>query len=252
MTALRLTDRVALVASGDMGFGLTHDFDSHVFLLGGGSEFALFDSGSGQDTAAVVEGIRQAGGEPAAVKFIFLTHAHADHAGGAAALRAITGARVCLGVDEADALRTADEVALGLRVAKRSGGYSRDFRLQACEVDVELTDGMGFMVGDSTVRAIATPGHSRGSFCYLVTAGAGLRTYLFAGDTVFEGGRLCLLNCPGSDLEGLRSSLPKLGRLGRIDALLPGHLSLRLSQGQKWIERAVKALKLMDLPPMIM
>ena len=41
---LWLTDRIAIVASGGNGFGLTHRSDCHVYLIDGGSEAALIDA----------------------------------------------------------------------------------------------------------------------------------------------------------------------------------------------------------------
>lgn len=47
---MRLAERVHLVASGQLGVGLTDDHDCHVYLLDGGAEYALVDAGGGRDT----------------------------------------------------------------------------------------------------------------------------------------------------------------------------------------------------------
>ena len=49
-------------------------------------------------------------------------------------------------------------------------------------VDVELTGGETFVFGDVRFQALATPGHTPGSVCYLMEHGS-LRT-LFSGDVI--------------------------------------------------------------------
>ena len=77
-----------------MGFGLTDDYDCHVYLLDGGDEHALVDAGGGRDPDAIVRLIAADGLDPRRVRTCFLTHAHADHAAGAAGLRERLGLRV--------------------------------------------------------------------------------------------------------------------------------------------------------------
>ena len=78
-------------------------------------------------------------------------------------------------------------------------------------------------VGEVRIRLIHTPGHTPGSQCFLVEAGAG-PGHLVSGDTLFLGscGRVDL---PGSDPEAMYHSLhDKLGRLPDETLLFPGHL----------------------------
>ena len=52
---MKLTDNVYLVGSGMLGFGLTDDYDCHMYLLDGGSEAALIDAGGGRDVSSVIK-----------------------------------------------------------------------------------------------------------------------------------------------------------------------------------------------------
>ena len=49
---MQLTEFVHLVGSGQSGFSLTDPLDCHVYLLDGGSELALIDTGVGRDVPA--------------------------------------------------------------------------------------------------------------------------------------------------------------------------------------------------------
>ncbi len=87
------------------------------------------------------------------VDYILETHVHADHVTGAKALKAETGAQT---------------------------GVSR--HCGASGFDRLLEDGDVIVFGNQVIRAIATPGHTPGSTCYL------WRDRLLTGDTLLIGG----------------------------------------------------------------
>ncbi len=243
---MRLTGDVELVASGRTGFRLTDLYDCHVYLVYGGGELALVDCGAGMDVERILGNVEAAGRDPSRIGHIFVTHAHADHVGGAYELRERTGAKVCLSAAEADYLENGDEDAIGLTWSRPKGFYPSDYRLRACPVDVRVEDGQEFEVGKLRVRAIQTPGHSEGSMSYLVAGGE--KRMLFSGDAVFCGGKVMLLNCVGSSLAGYRENLRKLSGLA-VEALFPGHLRFVLQNGQEDIDQAVRALEKSLWPP---
>ena len=72
---MRLSERIHLVASGRMGFGLTDDYDCHVYLLDGGDECALLDAGGGRDLAGLIQHIEAGGLAPERVRYLLLTAA---------------------------------------------------------------------------------------------------------------------------------------------------------------------------------
>jgi hydroxyacylglutathione hydrolase len=240
-----LTERISVVGGGTTGLGISHDLDPNVYLLSGGDELALVDSGAGVGEAEICDNVRSLGHDPAHIRHIFLTHAHADHAGGAASLTGRFGAQVYLSEAEREALETADEEALGLSIVRRNGYYPEDYRLTPCEVDMALHGGERLRCGDLELTVLATPGHSVGSLCFLVETEDGRA--LFAGDTVFAGGRISLLVAPGSDLLAMHESILKLGDLG-IEGLLPGHGIFPIGGGQAHVDRAVAAFDSM-VPP---
>lgn len=245
MSGVRLTARISVVGGGATGLGISDALDPNVYLISGGDELALVDAGTGLGEAAILDNVRSLGYGPERIRHVFLTHAHADHAGGAVSLAERLGAKVYLSEAEREALETADEDALGLSIARRNGFYPKDYRLRPCKVDVALHGGERLRCGDLEMNVITTPGHSAGGVCYLVETGEGVA--LFAGDTVFAGGRISLLVAPGSDLLALQRSVTQLEGLD-VASLLTGHGIFPLEGGQAHIDRAVWAFDSM-IPP---
>jgi len=247
---MRLTDHIHLIASGDSGFSLTHPLDCHVYLVDGGEEAALIDAGVGLATEKILAGIRATDLDSARIRWLLLTHAHADHAGGAAALRdALPGVRVALAAEAAPWLRAADEEAISLAFARRAGFYPTDYRLRPCPVERELREGDEITVGHHRLQVIETPGHCAGHLCFLVQEDN--RRVLFAGDHVFHGGRVSIQNIPDCNLQAYAQSMAKLAEL-EIDLLLPGHLTVSLHRGQRHITSAHRAFQGLALPPSVL
>ena len=244
---MQLAERVHLVGSGSFGFGLTDAYDCHIYLLDGGSELGLIDVGAGMGAAQVVENVRGAGFDPGTIGQIVCTHAHGDHAGGAARMRALLpGATLALSSYGADLIRRGDELGTSLGVAKAAGIYPADYELEPCPVDRVLADGDQVTVGDLRLECIATPGHADGHLSLLLEYDG--RRSLFAGDLVFHGGTILLQNTHDCRLDELSASLRKLRGLG-LDALLPGHFTPSLRDGQRHIERANRVLDQLLIPP---
>jgi hydroxyacylglutathione hydrolase len=246
---MKLTDSIYLVGSGSFGFDLSDAYDCHVYLLDGGDELALVDAGAGMGAETILENVRREGLDPLRIRHIVLTHAHGDHAGGAARMqRLLDRPTVYLSRQVARFLREADERALSLDVAKQAGIYPHDYTLEPCEVDVELADGDRVTVGELTLDVLDTPGHCDGHVS-LILERAGTRA-LFAGDVVFFGGKILLQSIYDCRLDAEIRSLRRLRGLA-VDALLPGHLSVSMRDGQRHIERANEVLDRLLVPEQV-
>jgi glyoxylase-like metal-dependent hydrolase (beta-lactamase superfamily II) len=195
---------------------------------------------------AIVENVRRDGFDPARIRHLVLTHAHGDHAGGAARLRRLLDApRVYVSHARAEALRNGDEAAFSLDAAKRAGIYPPDYVLERCAVDVDLTEGDRIAVGSLELEVLDTPGHADGHVSLLLEHGC--RRTLFAGDVIFFGGKILLQAIDDCRLDEQIRSLRKLREL-HVDALLPGHLTPSLNDGQRHIERANEVLDRLLVP----
>ncbi len=241
---MRITQRIYMVGSGQVG--LSHATDGHIYLLDAGRQLILVDAGAGQDPTRIIQNIREEGLNERAVAYLLLTHSHADHAGGAKALKALTGAEIICSEVEAGLLTSGSDEELGLDRARRSGIYPPDYVYDHIEADVRVRSGQELRIGALVIRAIEVPGHSLGSICYLVEDG-GYRM-LFSGDTVFHGGTIGLGNWAGSSLEDYRRYIGRLAGLG-VEALLPGHFLWTLRDGQAHLDKAIENLEQAWVPP---
>src|SRR5205814_262266 len=109
---MQLAERIHLVGSGSFGFDLTDPYDCHVYLVDGGSELALIDVGAGMGAEQIVANVERGGFDPARITHLLCTHAHGDHAGGAARMRRLLlNASLLLSREGAEVIRAGDERA---------------------------------------------------------------------------------------------------------------------------------------------
>jgi glyoxylase-like metal-dependent hydrolase (beta-lactamase superfamily II) len=246
---MKLMERIYLVGSGLVGFSLTDDFDCHVYAVDcGGGAWALIDAGAGRDVAAIMEVMRQDGLDPAGVSTILLTHQHADHSGGAAALCDALGGRPrVLASPHAAALVTAgDEAALSLPAARAAGIYPPEYRYRACAAEGSLTDGATVRVGETVFQVLDTPGHCRGHISLLADLGG--RRVLFAGDAIFSGGQILLQNIPDCSIWEYGQTIERLASLS-FETLLPGHLAPVMRNGPRHVALARSSFVDRLMPP---
>ncbi len=246
---MQLTERIHLVASGAQGFGLTHPSDCHAYLIDGGSEAALIDAGAGVDPDGLFAGLAGSGIEVERVRHLFLTHAHADHAGGAAAVRGRLGTAVACSPEVAAIVRAGDEARASVDVGKAQGAYAPEYIYRATDVAVELADGQRVQVGDLAVEVVAAPGHSVGHLVFLVHAAG--RTDLFTGDTLLFGGRIILQDTWDCDLLAHLRTVRRLGEL-QFEGLFPGHRTISVSDGKRHVQAAIDALDRGAIPPLLL
>lgn len=252
---MRILPHIYLVGSGRNGVCISDDWDSHAWILDGGDELAFIDVGCGRGLDAILAEMRADGLDPNRVAKILLTHSHADHAGGAAAIHKMTGAQVFVGRAGSDFVKTGNEDAVGLTIARGGGYYPSDYRLSPCPVHAGLADGDVVRVGKWSLKAIETPGHSVDSVCYWGLVDD--RSVLWSGDVVQFGdwgqfkGMISLLNAPGCDLASYVSSVQKLTDL-EVDALLPSHRLFCVRNGKRQVDCVARALRGMTLPKSVM
>jgi glyoxylase-like metal-dependent hydrolase (beta-lactamase superfamily II) len=243
---VRLLDNVYLVGGGAYsGLGLTSGGDCNIYLIDGGSELALVDCGLGTSFDTIVGNIKSDGLDPSRIKRLFLTHYHADHAGGAALFHSKLGVGVAISSEAAAALESGDEGATSVAAARSAGIFPTDYKLEPCPVAISLGDGDQHQVGNLTIGFLSTPGHCAGHGSFLLTGGD--KPVLFAGDSLFWAGQILLQAIPDCDLQASLASVLKLEGLG-FDAFLPGHGAITLSGGHLHVELAAKTIRSLAIP----
>jgi glyoxylase-like metal-dependent hydrolase (beta-lactamase superfamily II) len=240
---MRVAPNVHLVASGWLGFGLTVDHDCHAYLVGDADGAVLIDAGCGRDDAAIVANIAACGIAPESVSAILLTHAHADHAGGAAGLAERLGAPVFAGIEAARIVTAGDEDAAGLTAAQAAGGYPVDVRLRP--VESRPFEGP-VEAGGWSITGLDTPGHAAGHLAFVAEQGSS--RLLFSGDLVFSRGRVAVLATPDTDVLRLATSIAAAAGTGPT-ALLPGHGELVLAAAGDHLAVATRSFAAQQLPP---
>lgn len=232
---MRITEQIYLV--GSLQLGISGRWDSHVYLIRGSDGLVLIDAGGGTDGEMIFENIRREGLDPKDIKALLLTHVHFDHSCGAAEFRKKTGCKVYLSAKSSDLLETGTAKDANLDKAIEQGIYPQWFKFQNCVVDALVNDGDVIDTAGLKFTAIAVEGHSADSICYLVEIAG--RQNLFAGDVIFYGGIIGLINAPGSTMEGYRRDLKKLANLN-IDGFFPGHFLFTVTGGQRHIDAAIE------------
>lgn len=145
-------------------------------------------------------------------------------------------------------LREGDENAMHLTQARAAGIYPKDYRVTPCPVDVELTEGDVVRIGKYKLQVLATSGQCRGHVSFYGRIGG--KNVLFAGDTVFFGGKILPLATRDCSLADYKETIRKLAKL-KVDVLLPSHGSPSLSDGQRHLRLANQCLDHLALPPLL-
>lgn len=246
---IRLDKGIYMVAAGKGGPGISHEKDCNVYLITDEEQAFLIDGGSGLDTPAILQNIRETGVRETQITRLFVTHAHGDHGGGVLDFqRELPHIRVFASVGEKNLLEHGTEEELGLTAAKKKGAYPQDYEYRHCRVDETVENDERILAGTIPVTAIVVPGHSIESVCYLVELNG--KRYLFSGDSIYLDGTLSVINCYGSSMEGYRKHMKRLADRN-VDALIPSHYRFTMSGGQKHIDRAIELTEYSSLPPMI-
>jgi metallo-beta-lactamase class B len=156
-----------------------------VLLIRGPQGAILIDTGVPESAASVLENIEAAGAKPSDIKLILTTHAHLDHVGAIAQMKAATGARVL--------------ASEGSKVLLEAGGrndlhFADGFTYPPVGVDGLVRDGEILTVGDLHVTAHATPAHTPGSMSWTWVENE--------GDEAFEVAYVDSITAPGYQLVG--------------------------------------------------
>jgi len=140
----------------------------------------LIDSGyADRVESEVVAGLRNAGLDPAAVKYVLVGHGHGDHFGGSSYFQDKYGAKVGLTAADWDVMYPANPPANAANQVKPKR-------------DLVLEEGKPVTLGDTTVTIIAIPGHTPGSIAFIFPVREGRQRHVAGlfGGTILTSDRI--------------------------------------------------------------
>lgn len=142
------------------------------------------------------------------LKYILLTHGHFDHILGVDKFNEVFGVETYV---------AADDMAQVELTPKFMPVFAGMEPVEIKSIKNFVNDGDIFKIGDIEIKAIATPGHTKGGMSYLIG------DKLFSGDTLFRSsvGRCDL---PGGNFDTIVKSInEKLFTLPANTEVFPGH-----------------------------
>ncbi len=153
------------------------------------------------------------------IKYIFLTHCHADHIGGIHDLKKAKGGKILISREDSEGLYN-KEISLSDYV---------NMQIPELEADSRIDDGDLIHVGNLEFKVIATSGHTKGSVCLYNEK----ERLIFTGDTLFSGtwGRTDLPT--GSFVEIMASISDRLMTLPDETICYPGHGKTTMIEDEK-------------------
>ncbi len=166
---------------------------TNTYIIGEQNDFIVIDPGP--DIESHIERIHAIVGTN--LNWILCTHSHPDHHPGAARLSALTGAQIA-----------------GLPMTAATPGAKPSWYFEPHHV---IKQGEVFTVGDTSLRAIHTPGHASNHVCFLMQEDR----LLLSGDHILNG-VTPVIAPPNGDMSDYLETLSALLNES-IDYILPAH-----------------------------
>ncbi|MFQ3458530.1 BJP family subclass B3 metallo-beta-lactamase [Bradyrhizobium sp. UFLA01-814] len=186
-----------------------------VYVIKTSQGLILMDTAMQQSTGMIKDNIAKLGFKEGDIKIILNTHAHLDHTGGFAEIKKETGAQLIAGERDKPLLE---------------GGYypgdesNADLAFTPVKVDRTVKEGDKVTLGDVTLTAHTTPGHSPGCTSWEMTVKDGSQTrnvLFFCSGTVALNRLVGRPTYPGI-VDDYRSTFTKVKAM-TVDVLLGPH-----------------------------
>jgi hydroxyacylglutathione hydrolase len=185
----------------------------NVYLIDGGSEFALIDVGYLDTVEEIVELIRQMDFNLSHCRMLIATHADADHIQGIARAKELLKTKVAAHplsvapIEEGDTILTYASIkAQGI-----------DLPMPPCHIDLLINEGDQLKIGDVELSVWHTPGHTAGQLSFK------MGDLLFSGDNIYKDSCVGVIDAHhGSNIPDFIKSLRRI-IMDDSQFLLPSH-----------------------------
>jgi len=138
--------------------------DAAIYLIRFDDRAILIDSGCGAEHEMLVENISQVLPPAVQIEYLFLTHCHYDHTGGAQKVREQYGCKIVAHELDTAYLENGDD--------RVTAAAWYDAHMNPLKIDYQIKNKTEtFQIGNGQVMAHHCPGHSPGSMVYLVKFG---------------------------------------------------------------------------------
>ena len=204
----------------------------NIYLIDGGTEFALIDVGQDDTLDEVIELIRDMDFQLSKCKLLIATHADADH------IQGLARARERLRTKTAAHPRAATAIESGDLVETFASISAQDFNIPMppCKIDVKLDEGHEVKIGKLKLKVWHTPGHTPGQLSFK------LGNLLFSGDNIYQDGCVGAIDAHhGSHFPSFIASLTRI-RDDDAEFLLPSHGPV-FRKDKKILQGAIDRLK---------
>ena len=174
-------------------------YQASCHLIDTGDGLIMIDPGYAKTAYLVLDSIYRLGFRPQDIKYIVNTHWHKDHAEAAGAFADLSGAKTLLGRDD---------------VEKAASFFTPD---------ILIDDGDTLSLGNTTIRFVHTPGHTKGTISFFFDLEENGRSYRVGS---FGGAGMNTMEREYFDFDGCREAyLASIKRLKeeRVDVFLGNH-----------------------------
>ncbi|MBT3245076.1 MAG: MBL fold metallo-hydrolase [Bacteroidetes bacterium] len=151
------------------------------FLVYTDSVAMMVDTGHKGMCDRILKALIEVGHSPETLQLIVLTHSHYDHAGGAAELKQLSGARVLIHASEADQLRQGRTTIpdgtrwKGKLIAWTGRRFAKKVtRLNSLEADIFVDEKLDLNGYGIPGYILHTPGHTSGSLSVILENGSAI------------------------------------------------------------------------------
>ena len=197
----------------ELNLQAARSFGVNLYLIDGGTEWALIDIGEEDTLDEVIELVRGLDFQLSKCKMLLATHADVDHVQGLAKARERLKTKTAAHPRAAVAIETGNAVETYASISAQNFSIP----MPACKIDVKLDEGDDVKIGKVKLKVWHTPGHTPGQLSFK------MGNLLFSGDNIYKDACVGAIDAHhGSSIPDYIRSLTRI-RDDSAEFLLPSH-----------------------------